>query len=161
MIKKILLPVLLFAFVMVGAAVLVNPAHAQTSPFLAGCDSALGYSVTTGAPCSGTSTVIDEPMQGCTTALGYSITTGLPCSGSSVVLAYLAGCTSTAGYSIITGDPCNGTNVATPVVVTTPSFPTTGAGGNAPLYIALMSLSGIALASGVAYIIVHRRRLVK
>jgi hypothetical protein len=130
----------------------VQTTEAQTVTFPSGCSSALGYSVTNGSPCTGSSTVIPRFMSGCTTALGYSITNGLPCSGSSVALQWLAGCTSLVGYSTIDSAPCNGTSVAT-AESTTPGFPTTGAGGNAPLNIILLLSSAIIAIMGSAYLI--------
>jgi peptidoglycan hydrolase-like protein with peptidoglycan-binding domain len=47
---------------------------------------------------------------GCQSASGYSSTTGMPCnSGPSTGLP--AGCSSTSGFSATTGQPCNGTTV--------------------------------------------------
>jgi hypothetical protein len=139
-----------------------NNANAQTStsvnPFPEGCSSALGYSVTTGHPCNGTSTVTTGPLPGCSTALGYSVTNGVPCSGSSVALSYLAGCSSIYGYSTFTGRPCNGTSVAATVAVnnptggtTIPGLPTTGDGGNALKNVLLLTVSGLIAVSGFWY----------
>jgi len=44
----------------------------------AGCTSAVGFSTTTGAPCS---TTVTYP-EGCTSAVGFSPTTGAPCAGT-------------------------------------------------------------------------------
>jgi len=73
----------------------------------AGCTSAVGFSTTTGDPCSG---AVSYPA-GCTSAVGFSPTTGDPCS---TVVTYPEGCTSAVGYSPTTGDPCSGTPVAGP-----------------------------------------------
>ncbi|HEU0085799.1 MAG TPA: hypothetical protein VFQ59_02470 [Candidatus Paceibacterota bacterium] len=166
MTKKILFSVFLLAFMMVGV-VAVSPAYAQTaSPFISGCSSGMGYSVTTGQPCNGTTNATLSNLPGCSTPLGYSVTNGQPCSGTSVALQVLAGCTSMVGYSVIDGDPCNGTSVATaPVVVNPgtpifPGFPTTGFGGSAPLNIALLSFLGTAAVLGTAYF-VRRYRMAK
>lgn len=67
--------------------------------FPAGCSSASGYSVTTGAPCTG---AMAYPA-GCTSNAGYSVTTGQPCTGGANLPA---GCSSTAGYSPTTGQLC-------------------------------------------------------
>jgi len=48
---------------------------------------------------------------GCTSAVGFSPTTGDPCSGTPVT--YPAGCTSAVGFSPTTGDPCSGTTTTT------------------------------------------------
>ncbi len=146
--------VLLLAVVF-GVGFLGAPnADAQVATFPSGCSSALGYSITTGLPCSGTGTVIVGPLPGCTTALGFSITTGVPCSGGPVAISFLAGCSSVFGYSTITGAPCNGTAVATidpntvpPVVI--PGLPTTGAGGDAVAKVIFLLASGIAATFGL------------
>src|SRR3989338_6068660 len=128
--------VLSFAFVL-GSFGLFNVASAQVATpvpfptFPAGCSSAIGYSITTGLPCNGTSAATLS-ISGCATVLGYSVTTGTPCSGISVAIPYLAGCTSIFGYSTITARPCNGTAVAEgvvtppPGVIVVPGLPTTG-----------------------------------
>ncbi|MBI3888699.1 hypothetical protein HY311_02815 [Candidatus Nomurabacteria bacterium] len=137
----------------------LNVANAQVSNFPAGCVSALGYSITTGIPCSGTGTATNGPLPGCTTPLGYSITNGVPCSGSSVVLQYLAGCTSTSGYSTIdTSRLCNGTVASSiPVTIpggtTTPGLPRTGAGGNALGNILVLLVSGLGALAGTIYLV--------
>jgi len=51
---------------------------------------------------------------GCTSAVGYSTTTGLPCSGE--VVSYPEGCTSAVGYSPTTGLSCAGTTTTTVAV---------------------------------------------
>jgi hypothetical protein len=84
-------------------------------------------------------------IPGCSTVLGYSTTTGIPCSGVSTAIYWLAGCTSTRGYSTATGMPCNGTSVVTG---TTPGLPTTAGDSNAPVYIAILALSGLTLLGG-------------
>ena len=66
----------------------------------AGCSSNIGYSSTTGLPCSGG---VNLPA-GCYPGNNFSVTTGLPCSG---VVNLPNGCTSTQGYSPITGVKCD------------------------------------------------------
>lgn len=166
LLSLVLLPTLVFAFF--GAFSVANAQVATPVPFPtypSGCSSALGYSITTGLPCNGTSVATNAPMPGCTTALGYSVTTGIPCSGGSVAIPYLAGCTSIFGFSTITARPCNGTAVAEGTVVVTPppviivpGLPTTGAGGNAFANIALLLSSGLVSILGIAYL-VRRSRL--
>ncbi|HLP86766.1 MAG TPA: hypothetical protein VK153_02725 [Candidatus Paceibacterota bacterium] len=144
---------LIIGFIGIGG---INKAHAADSDFPQGCSSALGYSVTTGSPCNGTNSATVGFLPGCTTALGYSTLDGRACSGSSVALQYLAGCTSTFGYSTRTGAACNGTSVATILPVTptptTPGLPLTGAGGNAPLNLFTLIVSGILVVSGFVYL---------
>ncbi|MFA5747072.1 MAG: hypothetical protein WC926_03275 [Candidatus Paceibacterota bacterium] len=48
-----------------------------TGTYPAGCTSSVGYSPTTGLPCSSATL-----PAGCTSSVGYSPTTGLPCSGT-------------------------------------------------------------------------------
>ncbi len=43
---------------------------------------------------------------GCTSGVGYSPTTGQPCTGTVVTTTYPAGCTSSTGYSATTGALC-------------------------------------------------------
>jgi hypothetical protein len=123
--------------------------HAQVAPnFPVGCTSNLGYSVTNGSPCNGTSYATMN-ISGCTTALGYSVTTGTPCDGSSVAIQYLAGCSSINGLSSISGVACDGTSSGVATVVTTPGLPVTGAGANALVNIALLfALAIVAIGSG-------------
>ena len=149
---KIISMVLFLAIVFVVGFTSTKSADAQTVSYPEGCASALGYSVTTGHECNGTSNATDAPMPGCTTALGYSVTTGDPCSGSSVALQYLAGCSSLYGYSTRSGQPCNGTSVAVPIPGTTPGLPRTGVEGNAIVSILLMTISGLVAIFGLAYL---------
>ncbi len=165
MANKIFSSVFLFAFALLGFGVFGVASAQVATPvpfptFPAGCASGLGYSVSTGSPCSGTAIANTSPLPGCSTALGYSVTTGAACSGVAVAIPYLAGCTSIFGYSSITAQPCNGTAFAEgaivpppvpPVII--PGLPTTGAGGNAPLNIALLLGSGIISLLGVAYFV--------
>ena len=72
----------------------------------AGCTSAVGFSSTTGDPCS---TVVTYPA-GCTSAVGFSPTTGAPCS---TTVTYPEGCTSVVGFSSTTGLSCAGTTTTT------------------------------------------------
>ena len=72
----------------------------------AGCTSAVGFSSTTGLPCSEVTTL----PEGCTSAVGFSSTTGLPCS---TTVTYPEGCTSAVGFSPTTGAPCAGTTTTT------------------------------------------------
>ena len=141
----------------------VQDVSAQAFPsFPTGCTSALGYSVTNGTPCNGTSFATMN-IAGCSTALGYSITTGAPCSGISVAIPYLAGCTSIYSYSTISGVACNGTSVAsvqssTPLPI--PGLPTTGAGGNAFTNMMLLLSSGVVALMGSIYFIRKSRIVV-
>ncbi len=135
---------------------------ASAASFPAGCSSGLGYSVTNGAPCSGTSTV-KTGVAGCDTALGYSVTNGDPCSGGSSAIFFLNGCTSVQGYSTIDGHACNGTTVATPVtggVSTggTPGFPTTGGSGSPILNMILLLTSGALALVGSTYLVRYYRK---
>jgi hypothetical protein len=101
---------LVFSLVTGFAGMAVQSASADTYP--AGCSSTIGTSVTTGAPCNGTTTAT-QLRAGCTSPIGYSTTTNLPCSGTGSAMQYLGGCSSIYGYSLSTGAPCNGTTVAT------------------------------------------------
>lgn len=126
--------------------------HAQVVPsFPVGCTSNLGYSVTNGIPCNGTSfATLNIP--GCTTALGYSTTSGAPCDGASVAMPYLNGCTSIYGYSTLSGAACSGTNLVQydPAVTVVPGLPVTGAGTNALINLALLfSVAVVAVGGGV------------
>src|SRR3989344_1950027 len=73
--------------------------------FPAGCQSASGYSVTTGVPCNSLVANVFAPA-GCTSASGYSPVTGGACYAVSSTLP--AGCASTVGYSPTTGAKCDG-----------------------------------------------------
>jgi len=157
MTNKFLSLFLLIAVVVGVGSVGVQDINAQTASFPSGCSSALGYSITTGFPCNGTSTATIGPLLGCTTALGYSVTNGAPCSGGPTAIFWLAGCTSVQGYSTIDGKACNGTAVAfvPPVVVIdpgTPSLPVTGAGGNAFPNLALLLVAGVSAVLGLRYL---------
>lgn len=147
---KILLIISLFALVLVFGS--SNTAEAQSVSFPDGCASALGYSISTGRPCSGGRTVINGPMNGCATALGYSVTTGMPCSGGDEALSYLAGCSSVYGYSTITGQPCNGTQVAYRSGSAIPGLPRTGYAGDIVLNALLLSISGLIAVLGISYL---------
>jgi len=154
--NKILFTFLSLALVfgVVGFAGAQN-VHAQTVPtFPVGCTSNLGYSVTNGFPCNGTSYATMN-IAGCTTALGYSLTTGAPCDAAAVAIPYLAGCTSIYGFSSISGAACNGTNViqTTVGVVTTPGLPVTGAGSNAFANMVLLLSSAIVAVVGGVYLV--------
>ena len=72
----------------------------------AGCTSAVGFSSTTGLPCSEVTTL----PEGCTSAVGFSPTTGAPCS---TTVTYPEGCTSAVGFSPTTGLSCAGTTTTT------------------------------------------------
>lgn len=154
MIKKLLFLLFLVVFISSGIGFIgIQNANAQVQPsFPIGCTSALGYSITNGSPCNGTS-IATLNIPGCTTALGYSITTGIPCDGASVAIQYLAGCSSIYGYSTISAVPCNGTNIASspnsePI---TPGLPTTGSGENAFSNILILISSGIIALGGSVY----------
>jgi len=117
MTKKILSFLVLAVLVGVGFG-FVSKASADTFP--AGCYSNLGYSTTTGTPCSGTTTANLYPQssttvstgypQGCTSSFGYSASSGMPCNGSSIASQFITGCTSPLGYSTTSGVPCSGTS---------------------------------------------------
>ncbi|MES2930666.1 MAG: hypothetical protein V4665_02700 [Patescibacteria group bacterium] len=85
------------------------PCTAPANPLPPGCTSSMGYSVTTGQPCSGGNSGLPA---GCTSSVGYSPITGVPCGTPSVPL--LPGCSSTQGYSTTTGQPCSGRQTTTP-----------------------------------------------
>ncbi len=74
-----------------------------STTFSPGCTSAVGFSSTTGLPC--TSVVTTYPA-GCTSTAGFSPTTGMSCSSGMSALP--AGCTSTSGFSPTTGASCSG-----------------------------------------------------
>ena len=102
-----------------GLAAFAPVADAQALP--AGCSTHMGYSTTTGLPCSGTGTVTPFPNPplasgtfpaGCASGLGYSVTTGLPCNGTTVATGVMAGCTTALGYSVTSGLSCSGTTTA-------------------------------------------------
>ncbi len=134
----------------------VSKANAQTASFPSGCASGLGYSVTTGNPCNGSSAAYMGFLSGCSSsALGYSTANGAPCSGGSVALfSYLAGCSSTLGYSTINGWACNGTIFGPAGGGTTSSvgFPVTGFGGNTLQNILLLIGLGIAASFGFLHL---------
>lgn len=138
----------------------VQNASAQTASFPAGCASGLGYSVTTGNPCNGTSTAYRAFLPGCSSALGYSTANGAPCSGGSVSIPYLAGCSSIYGYSTINGWACNGSyfgpsaggTVFSPGTPSYPGFPTTGLGGNFWNNIILLAGAGLMASLGFIYL---------
>jgi hypothetical protein len=146
--NKILLSIFSLALVFGVVGFTANTVHAQVAPnFPVGCTSNLGYSVTNGSPCNGTSYATMN-ISGCTTALGYSVTTGIPCDGSSVAIQYLAGCSSINGLSTISGAACNGTS-SPAVVIVTPGLPVTGAGTNALVNLTLLfALAIVAIVSG-------------
>jgi hypothetical protein len=155
--NKILSSILFLSVLVILGAFSANSAQAQSSPFPAGCASALGYSATTGLPCNGTNNATIGPLQGCETALGYSAVNGVPCSGGSVAIFFLAGCSSLYGYSSITGQPCNGTAIATLEPITPfPGLPTTGAGGNALFNVLALLASGGVVAFGLKYLVRNR-----
>jgi peptidoglycan hydrolase-like protein with peptidoglycan-binding domain len=71
-----------------------------TTNYIAGCTSALGFSVTTGMSCS---TKVTFP-NGCTSSTGFSTTTGMSCSGQSsgVSQTVVSTATSSTIYSTMT-----------------------------------------------------------
>lgn len=146
---KKLFSILLFIFILFVATKSVQAQEVYPN----GCSSAIGYSITTGMPCNGTTNnAITEFIDGCTTALGYSTTTGAVCSGGTEALPYLAGCTAITGHSSITGAPCNGTNIAYPVIQPNPIYPglpLTGAGGNVYRNILVLLGAGIIIVFAV------------
>jgi len=64
----------------------------NSANFPAGCSSAVGFSPSTGLPCSGGAGF----PAGCTSAVGFSPTTGASCA-TGVSTSFPAGCSSTAG----------------------------------------------------------------
>jgi hypothetical protein len=84
---------------------------------------------------------------------GYSITSGAICSGTTEAITFLGGCTSVYGYSTATSAPCNGTQSATlygdPVV--TPGLPTTGVLGLSLTSSILLGLLGLLSIGGIVY----------
>ncbi len=156
--KKIFL-FLLFALIS-GGLMDVNKVSAAEPTFPSGCSSALGFSITTGSSCNGTTSATIGFLPGCVTAIGYSIITGQACSGGTLPIQYLSGCSSVLGYSTITGAACNGTNFATlspTEIVINPGLPTTGEGGNAPLNVAISFVSAALAAIGIAYLVRKNR----
>jgi hypothetical protein len=151
--NKIIFSLLSLALVFGAIGFTAQTVHAQVAPtFPAGCTSNLGYSVTNGTPCNGTSTATTS-INGCTTALGYSTTTAVPCDGNSVAISYLAGCTSIYGDSTISGAACDGTATGTmTVVTTTPALPVTGAGSNVFLNAILLLASLAVISVGSVYV---------
>jgi hypothetical protein len=152
-IKKIFSFLFIFAFI-VSLSSYIAP-KAQAASFPSGCSSAIGYSITNGTPCNGTSNATSL-IVGCTNVLGFSTITGVPCSGTSQSISSIEGCTSEFGYSITSGNTCNGTSFATfditPVVYpVTPGLPTTGVASITPMGIALLSLLGLLSISGIVY----------
>lgn len=148
-----------FMFLIVGLFAINGSQKVNAETYPEGCSSAIGYSITTGNPCNGTTnSAITSFLPGCTTALGYSTTNGVACSGGNDALLYLAGCSSLSGYSTATGAPCNGTSVVTGVVTPTPTTPTpglpqTGKGGDAMRNNILLIVSGILFIIGLKYIV--------
>lgn len=58
-------------------------------------------------------------VPGCTSTTGFSMTTGASCSGSmGGVTSMVPGCTSTSGYSLTTGQPCSAMTASTTAVGT-------------------------------------------
>lgn len=76
------------------------------SNYPAGCTSNLGFSVTTGIPCSSN---VFPP--GCTSANGYSMTTGQSCNWTSHPVGW---CSTIYGYSETTGIRCDSSIDTTP-----------------------------------------------
>jgi len=83
-------------------------AGAVVGTYPAGCTSAVGFSSTTGLPCTGG---VNLPA-GCTAGALFSSTTGLSCT---TVGTLPAGCITTAGFSSTTGASCAGTVVIGPL----------------------------------------------
>ncbi|MDQ3076317.1 MAG: peptidoglycan-binding protein [bacterium] len=81
----------------------LNAMGSVSGNFPAGCNSAAGYSPSTGMPCNGM--VGNNFPAGCSSASGFSSSTGMPCNGTTNLPA---GCSSTSGFSATTGAPCNG-----------------------------------------------------
>ncbi len=140
----------MFAFIIAISSYVAPKAQAAVYPD--GCSSAIGYSITDGKPCNGTSTATSL-ISGCATVLGYSVTNGSACSGGSEALTYLAGCTSVYGYSTITSAACNGTQIATLYVnpIITPGLPTTGVLGLSLMNAIILGLLGTLAIGGITY----------
>jgi hypothetical protein len=142
-----------------GAAASANGATA----FPLGCTSSFGFGVN-GVPCNGATTLgvaggVTFNLPGCSSTLGYSSVSGLPCNtvaATSTVNGYilLPGCSSTVGYSRVTGQACNSSvfigGINDP---STPGLPSTGAGSEAPIAIALLVLSAGLVAYGVTNLV--------
>ena len=159
MLQKIIFVFFLFALIFSGFGLGIQSAQAQIAPSAVppGCLNGLGYSITNGVPCNGSSVAILN-VPGCTSALDYSVTNGVPCNGTSVATMNIPGCATIFNYSITNGVPCNGTRVATMDTsvgsVTTPGLPTTGNGGSSVWWnIILLLASGLTALFGSVYLV--------
>lgn len=165
---KIFTSIVFSLILLLGVGFAAQQAHAQVA---GGCGSTAGYSTTTGVSCNGAVVI---PI-GCTSTAGFNSNTGQPCNGATAQMNgyngitvgannFLNGCVSTNGYSATTGYPCNmvvngvvynGFPVTTPVVINpgSPGLPTTGAGQNALINIAVLLGSAMVAFFGVRTIV--------
>lgn len=67
--------------------------------YAAGCSAGTAYSVTTGLPCTTTTSTV----AGCTAGAMYSSTTGMPCSGGTTPSGLTGGAGSVQDYSLVSG----------------------------------------------------------
>jgi hypothetical protein len=168
---------IVFSLILVlGLGFATNQAHAQVAA--SGCSTTTGYSATTGVSCNG-ATVVPlgcTSTAGFNTSTGApcngSTAAGNGYNGMVGTNGFLSGCTSTNGYSTTTGVACNtpmaglvytgnGTTIntnapvvtapAAPVDTTNPGLPTTGAGGNMAVNIALLLSSAVAAVFAIRY----------
>lgn len=150
-IKKIVSFAFIFAFVITFSGY-ITPKVQAAQTFPTGCSSAIGYSITNGNPCNGTSNAT-ERLAGCPSVIGYSTSNGNACSGTSEAILSIEGCNSMFGYSLTNGNPCNGKLIAefyyAPII--TPYLPTTGVAPISLTNIAFLSMLGLLAIGGVVY----------
>jgi peptidoglycan hydrolase-like protein with peptidoglycan-binding domain len=112
--------------------------------FPAGCQSASGYSSTTGYPCYAAPANTFAPS-GCTSASGYSPVTGGACyvvGANPPATGFTpAGCTSANGYSPVTGGACQSLNLPAGCTSTAGFSPTTG-GSCSGTFVPVVSATG-------------------
>jgi hypothetical protein len=145
-----------------------------TTSTVSGCTSPAGFSTVNGQPCNGLTIAGNGSTgaayttffpAGCTSASGFSTVNGVACTTG--VVTYLNGCSGTlTGFSTSTGLACSlasginagiiaGANTGTGTGGTgtgTPGLPSTGAGGNALMNIALLLVAGGIAAVGATYL---------
>jgi hypothetical protein len=126
-------------------------ANQLTGNFPAGCNSASGFSNTTGAPCNGPAPS-NFPL-GCSSLVGFSSVTGQSCAFPSIPNLPV-GCTSTSGFSPVTGAMCNGSvNLPAGCASNSGFSATTGmpcSGGNVTLPAGCATASGFSPTTGQA-----------